>query len=336
MKRTTIKDIASMAGVNVSTVSRALKDHPDIGIELRNKIKELAQVLNYHPNMMAVQLRMQKSNIIGLIYPESIMFFFPSIIKGISEVVQKAGYKLLAMQSNESYEQEVENLRICLENGIDGLFISLSNKTKSLDHLEAFKEAQIPVLMVDKVLESSDFDEALIDDAHATEQCIEYLIKTGCKRILGVFGNENLMITHDRLRAFNNIIWQNRDKGLVSASQFAGDTFTAWTKVEAFYDEFKPDAIFAMSDEIIAGVIPALKKMNVKIPHECSVIGFSDGYLPRILDPQVTYLHHDGLALGKMAAQYLIEKINNPKRNSLPQQLFLPTKLVIGDSTKKL
>ena len=123
MKRATIKDIAAMVGVNVSTVSRALKDHPDIGEGLRNKIKELAQVLNYHPNMMAVQLRKQKSNIIGLIYPEAHMFFFPSIIKGISEVVQKAGYKLLVLHSSESYEREIENVRIC---GILGSFLAIS------------------------------------------------------------------------------------------------------------------------------------------------------------------------------------------------------------------
>ena len=155
MKRATIKDIAAMVGVSISTVSRALKDHPDIGEGLRNKIKELAQVLNYHPNMMAVQLRKQKSNIIGLIYPEAHMFFFPSIIKGISEVVQKAGYKLLVLHSSESYEREVENVRICLENGVDGLFLSLTNETKDLSHLDELKEAEIPVLLVDKVLDTT-------------------------------------------------------------------------------------------------------------------------------------------------------------------------------------
>ncbi len=334
MKRATIKDIAAMVGVSVSTVSRALKDHPDIGEGLRNKIKELAQVLNYHPNMMAVQLRKQKSHIIGLIYPEAHMFFFPSIIKGISEVVQKAGYKLLVLHSSESYEREVENVRICLENGVDGLFISLTNETKDLSHLEELKEAGIPILLVDKVLDSTQYDGITINDEQATQTCIEYLIDTGCKRILGLFGNPNLLITHKRLAGFVDIINQYKDKGLCASHHFMGDTFATWALVEEIYPTFEPDGIFAMSDEIIAGVIPALRKMKVSIPDECSVIGISDGYLPKILDPKVTFLHHNGLALGKMAAAHLIEAIKQPNKQNTAQQLILPTELIIGNSTK--
>jgi LacI family transcriptional regulator len=334
MKRATIKDIATMVGVSVSTVSRALRDHPDIGEGLRNKIKELAQVLNYHPNMMAVQLRKQKSNTIGLIYPEAHMFFFPSIIKGISEVVQKAGYKLLVLHSSESYEREVENVRICLENGVGGLFISLTNETKDLSHLDELKEAGIPVLLVDKVLDTTVYDGITIDDKQATQICIEHLINTGCKRILGLFGNPNLLITHKRLAGFTEIIHQYKNKGICADYRFVGDTFSAWALVEEQFPAFKPDAIFAMSDEIIAGVIPALRKMKVAIPDECSVIGISDGYLPKILDPQVTFLHHNGLALGKLAANHLIETIKQPNKQNAAHQLILPVQLIIGNSTK--
>ncbi len=334
MKRATIKDIAAMVGVSVSTVSRALKDHPDIGLGLRTKIKELAQVLNYHPNMMAVQLRKQKSNIIGLIYPEAHMFFFPSIIKGISEVVQKAGYKLLVLHSSESYEREVENVRICLENGVDGLFISLTNETKDLSHLDELKEAGIPILLVDKVLDTTLYDGITIDDNHATQICVEHIISTGCKRILGLFGNPNLLITHKRLTGFIDIINKYKDNNIFVAHHFVGDTFSAWALVEEIYPTFKPDAIFAMSDEIIAGVIPALRKMKVAIPEECSVIGISDGYLPKILDPQVTFLHHNGLALGQLAATHLIDKIKQTNKQDTAQQLILPTKMIIGNSTK--
>jgi LacI family transcriptional regulator len=335
MKRATIKDIANLVGVSISTVSRALKDHPDIGAELRGKIKEVAVALNYRPNMAAVQLRKQKSNLIGLIYPEAHMFFFPSVIKGISEVVQKHGYKLLVLQSNESYEQEIENVRICLDNGVEGLLISISKETKQLSHLEELKNVDIPVVLIDKVLENNQFDEIIIDDAKATRMCIEYLIHTGCRRILGLFGNPNMVITAKRLEGFKQVVAkQNEAQMVVSQHNFVGNTFDTWQQLEQIYPTFKPDGIFAMSDEIMAGIVPALKRLHVNIPEQCSVIGMSDGYLPKILDPQITFLHHDGLALGKLAASHLIDKIQNGDAQDVARHILLPIELVVGNSTK--
>lgn len=334
MKRTTLKDVAIAAGVNISTVSRALKDHPDIGLSLREKIKRLAVEMNYHPNMTAVQLRKQQSNIVGLIIPEANMFFFPSMIKGISEVIQKSGFKLLVLQSNDDIQQEIENVRICYENGVDGLLMTLSNQTDKLDHLQELKEAGIPVVLLDKVLDNNDFDEVVINDAKGTQLCVDYLINTGCRRILGLFGNRSLMITSKRLDGFNELIDAKTELNMVAECHFVSNTFKAWDCVEEVYPKFKPDGIFAMSDEIIAGVIPALKRLRVAIPDECSVIGISDGYLPKILDPEVSYLHHDGLNLGKMAAHHIIQKIKEKDTNSPHMTLMLSTQLVINQSTK--
>jgi LacI family transcriptional regulator len=332
MKRVTIKDIAALAGVNISTVSRALKDHPDIGHALRDKIKQLAQDLNYHPNMMAVQLRRQKSRTIGLIIPDTNTFFIPSLIKGISQTVKKHGYRLLVLQSGESFEQEIENVHICNEYGVEGLLISLTNKTEHLEHLDVIQEAGISVVLVDKILENTHFDSVTIDDSQATATCLDYLLQTGCTRILGIFGNPKMNISLKRLRGFEDKI--SDYKGIEATHLFADDTFAAWEGVETTFSDFKPDGIFAMSDETMAGVIPALKKMNVKIPEDCAVIGISDGYLPRILDPEVTFLHHDGFNLGKMAAEQLFVRLNQTFEQAGQIRLACPTDLVVNKSTK--
>jgi LacI family transcriptional regulator len=334
MKRVTIKDIAALAGVNISTVSRALKDHPDIGHTLRDKIKQLAQDLNYHPNMMAVQLRRQKSRTIGLIIPDTNTFFIPSLIKGISNRVKQHGYRLLVLQSGESFEQEIENVHICNEYGVEGLLISLTNKTEHLEHLDAIQEAGISVVLVDKILENTHFDIVTIDDSEATATCLDYLLQTGCKRILGVFGNAKMNISLKRLRGFQDKI--SDYQGIEATHLFAGDTFAAWEGVEKTYPDFKPDGIFAMSDETMAGVIPALKKLNVKIPEDCAVICISDGYLPRILDPEVTFLHHDGFNLGTMAAEQLFVRLNQTFEQAGQISLACPTDLVVNKSTKRM
>lgn len=333
MKRATIKDIAAVAGVNVSTVSRALRDHPDIGVTLRTKIKQLANDMHYHPNMLAVQLRKQKSNTIGLIIPEANMFFVPSVIKGISNAVKKAGYRLLVLQSGESYEQELENVAICNEYGVVGLLISLTNETDNLGHLLELKDSGTPIVLLDKSLDNSTIDEVIIDDVEGTQTCIKYLIEIGCKRIMGLFGNPNLMITHKRLEGFLNSVKNfSCENCIESEHHFVDNTFSTWACVEDRFPNFQPDAIFAMSDEIIAGIVPALKKMKIQIPEQCSVIGISDGYLPKILDPHVKFLHHDGYALGELAANQLIKKLTMQTIQDVQERLILPTKLVLNHS----
>jgi LacI family transcriptional regulator len=333
MKRATLKDIALLAEVNISTVSRALKDHPDIGTAVRERVKSIAQQLNYHPNLTAVQLRKKQSNVIGLIIPEAYMFFFPSVINGISEVMQKHQYKLLVLQSSEDFEQEIANVQVCFENNVDGLLISLTKKTTHLEHLMEFKVAGSPVVLIDKVLDNNDFDAVVIDDAAGTQVCLEHLVKTGCRRILGVFGNPNLSITQKRLAGFKSFFETPQYQSIDYSFEFADNTFSALNCVKDIYPDFKPDAIFAMTDEIVAGVVPALKQLKVSIPQDCSVICISDGFLPRILDPELTYLHHDGFAHGKLAATHLIQRIQQKNEDFSSQKLVLDTHLCINDST---
>ena len=334
MKNTTIKDIASLAGVSVSTVSRALKDHPDIGAELRHKIKLIAQEFNYHPNRMAVNLRKQQSGTIGLVLPHILNFFFPSVINGISEVLQNAGYQLLILQSGESLQREIENIRICYENRVDGLLITFTNQTSHPNHLDQFKEENIPIVLLDKSLENSGFDDVTIDDIEAANTCTQYLIHTGAKKVMGVFGNPNLMITAKRLKGFLKVIEDHSSNGVTAQYHFVDSTPEAKACIEQNYHLFQPDAVFAMTDEVLAGAIPALLKLNVEIPTQCAVLGFSDGYLPSILTPEVSYLHHDGFALGQLAATHLLKRINNKQKiNHPPTQLQLKTKLVINQST---
>ena len=112
MKRTTLKDIAKATGLSVSGVSRALKNHPDIGERTKQKVKEVAEALNYSPNLSARSLRTRSSKIIALILPELTDFFFPKLLKGISDTVESKGYSLVFLQSNNSLEKEKELIRL--------------------------------------------------------------------------------------------------------------------------------------------------------------------------------------------------------------------------------
>ncbi|MGE4513317.1 MAG: LacI family DNA-binding transcriptional regulator, partial [Chryseobacterium sp.] len=140
MKRVTIKDLAEMLNISVSTVSRALKDHPDISAAVKLKVKEAAETFNYIPNDFAINFRKKSSRVIGLIIPEMSMFFIPSIIKGISSILHRAGYHYFVLSSEESHSMEEENITTCINSRVDGVLISLTRHTKDISHLEKLKD----------------------------------------------------------------------------------------------------------------------------------------------------------------------------------------------------
>jgi LacI family transcriptional regulator len=335
MKRSTIKDIATLIGVSPSTVSRALKDHPDIGVPLKQEIKRVAEELNYHPNYNAVNLRQQRTNKIGVIIPEFTLFFFPSVIRGITAVTEAEGFQLMVMQCNESAEKEIQNVRICCDNCVDGIIISLSNQTKDLTHLFDAKEFGIPTVIFDKTIDHSGFDEVLIDDEAAASICVHHLIKTGCINIGGVFGNENMSITQKRITGFQKVM-QKFNLPVDGRIKYANNSGESITKTEELIHEFNIDGIFGMSDEVLTGIIPAVKRMNKNIPDDVSIICMSDGVIPNFFEPAVTYLHHSGFEVGKNAAIQLVAHIKNTQENFPPERKILDIKLVTQGSTKKI
>lgn len=339
MKRITIKDLALQLGVNPSTISRALKDHPDISPALREQVKNLAETLHYRPNHMAVNLRRRSSNLVGLIIPEAIMFFYPFLTRAIENVLHQHGYSLIMLPSNELLERETENIQICFDNDVAGLLIAFSRQTKNTDHLELMAEAEVPIVMFDKVLEDAPYDSVVLDDFSDAMTAVRHLAFTGCKRIMGIFGNLNMRITQLRLNGFTAALKQCNMPVSPDNIFFADDPEQAFelTNLAMRWSE-PPDGIFAMSDEIILGALPALLDSGVKIPDACSVICMSDGNLPYFLRPQVTFLRHDGYEVGRLAAEQLCALIKNGehlKPGYASKRTVLQTELVELATTRK-
>lgn len=338
MKRFTIKDIARRLGVNPSTVSRALKDHPDIGPALREEIKKTAVEMNYKPNPLAVQLRQGGSRQVGLVVPEMTMFFYPSVIKGIEEVLHAAGYYLMILASNESNERELENLHICMEQDMAGVLLSLSRHTHVPSNLEWMLDSGIPVVLFDKIMPGLPLDSITLEDSASTVAAVNKLIHTQCANIGGIFGNPNLLITQLRLDGFRLAV---RRAGIAfdeSKIRFADDALDARKAMEEILAlPHVPDGLFIMSDEILIGAMPVLSRSGIRIPEECSVICISDGFLPYCLYPQVSFMHHDGQELGRIAARQLLHKIslaNHPGFDPEPGHIKLETKLVELQTTR--
>ncbi len=331
----TIKDIAKMLGISASTVSRALKDHPDISTETKEKVKGLAKKLNYKPNAIALSLQSNRSRIIGIIVPQIVHHFFSTVISGIEEYAAKKAYNIIITQSNESSEKEIDNCRTLLSGRVDGMIVSRTKDTEDFSHFRNVLKTGTPIVFFDRTCHGIKTDKVIIDDYKAAFEATEYLIKTGCKNLLHFSGPENLKISSKRMWGFADALKRNGfnfDENLI----LQADTFKKGKElIFKLHKEGKlPDGIFTVNDMTAAGVLNALNELNVKVPGEVSVFGFTNGIISKMTYPQLSTVEQNGYLMGYTAAEILINKIENETEEITTK--IISTKLIIRNSTKKI
>ena len=311
MKRITIKDLAEMLNINISTVSRALSNHPDISTAVKLRVKEAAELLNYRPNDFAVNFRKRSSKTIGLIIPQMSLFFIPAVIEGISKTLAKAGFKVFILSSEESLEKEKENMEICCNSNVEGILISVSKNTKNLDHLCVADQMKIPIVLFDKSLSQDQYPQVIFDSEQTAMQCAEKLVSFGCKNIFAIYGDEKLDITIYRKKGFETIILQYPE--ISYHYIFADSSYETIEKLLETDGVENMDGFFAMSDETLLGLNPVLKMRNTDLKHK-KIVAISEGVIPQYLNPLYEYENHSGLEMGILSAEKLLEVI---KENAL-------------------
>ncbi|MDP2423818.1 MAG: LacI family DNA-binding transcriptional regulator, partial [Bacteroidales bacterium] len=197
-----INDIAKALGVSASTVSRALKNHPDISRETREKIQAYAKKVNYRPNALAISLKQQRSYTIGLIIPEIQHHFFSSIISGVEGFAYANGFRVMICQSNEDYTREIINTQALLDHRVDGILVSLGKNTHHFDHFQNLIDHGLPIVFFDRVCEALKTDRLVTDDAEGAKSVTRYMIETGRRNILHLSAPQHLLIGRERCRGY--------------------------------------------------------------------------------------------------------------------------------------
>lgn len=191
----TIYEIADKLGVDSSTVSRALNNSSRVAKSTKDKVWAAAKELGYQRNLLASNLRMNKSNTIGVVVPRISRHFLSSTIAGIEEASYVAGFNVVISQSMEDLNRERRIVNNLISNRVDGVLISVSMETTTGDHLEYFKENNIPLVFFDRCCENvTDSNKVLIDDEQAAYDAVNHLISKGCKSIAHFEGPQNLEI----------------------------------------------------------------------------------------------------------------------------------------------
>jgi LacI family transcriptional regulator len=335
-RKVTIKTIAKELGVSTSTVSKALRDSHEISIETKEKIKAFADHYNYKPNRLALQLRNQKTKVIGVILPKIVHHFFSTVVKGIESGANEKGYHIMVCFSNESYQTEVDNLKVLSNGSVDGLLISVANETlenKDFNHIQELVNEEIPLVMFDRVLSWMNCDKVIVDDVGAGYKATKHLIEKGRNKIAMLSTPAHVNVGMLRQQGYEKALREHNVKSNKELVVEIDEKLEPSEQIEKAFD-LDIDAIFAVNEIYAALAIKIAKNKGIRVPEDISVVGFTDGLISEYSSPSITAIVQHGFTMGKQAVELLIDRIENEGEILPPRTKVISSDLHIRESSR--
>jgi len=336
--RVTIKDLAKRMNLSVSTISRALHNHPSIGAETTKEVWKLAKQLGYFPNSVASNLRRRKTNMIGVIVPRIDITFHSYVISGVEEVAYKLGYNVTIYQSRDSLEREIAITTILQTNMVAGIIACLALETRSCSHFSRFNSLKVPLVFYDRVSNDLEASKVIIDDFDAASRVTQHLIDTGCRKIAHIAGCQTTSIFASRLEGYKAALLRNNlpfDPAMVYCTSNLTYEEGAKGARKLLKLPDLPDGIFCANDYTAIGAIQVIKKAELKIPEDIAVAGFSNYPVSTIIEPALTTIDDRAFEMGKTAARMLIRQIEERDANIASETIVLRTDLIVRESTRR-
>ena len=336
-KEITIYDIAKSLNISAATVSRGLKDHPAISKTTKKRIFDAATQMGYRANSLASNLRLQKTNTIGVIVPRLNSSFMSDAIAGMEKIANKAGYNLIISQSLETAKKEIESSSTMFNNRVDGLLVSLAYDTKNTDHFEQFIKKGIPVIFFDRVFKHKKCPNVVIDNYKAGYELTKHLIQEGAKRVMHISGNLSKNVYADRFKGYKEALEEFNipftDDLLIVNNLSATEGTDAAVKILSM--EQKPDAVFVANDNCAVACMQELKKQGIKIPEDIAFAGFNNDSICGVIEPNLTTVSYQGEEMGELSARILIEHLTNNQELIPGHTHLLNHQLIVRPSSLK-
>jgi LacI family transcriptional regulator len=336
-KEITIYDVARKLDLSPSTISRGLRGHPHIKIETVKRIKAAAEELGYQQNKIASNLRLKRTNTIGLVVPRLNSYFMSGVISGIEKITNSNGFGLIISTSQESAELEKESVFTLFNSRVDGLMVSLASDTSDLNHFDVLFRKNIPVVFFDRIIKRDGCLSVMIDNYHAGYEVTNHLIQQGCKKIVHVGGNLMRNVYNDRYEGYSKALEDNGislNKDLV----FIGDLsrISAKETVKQILNiRPLPDGIFTSNDTSAVSIIIELLRAGLRIPQDICVTGFNNEPICEVIQPNLTSVNYPAEEIGEIVASSLIDTLKN-KRKTLSDTILLNHKLIIRESSRRI
>lgn len=333
--RITIKDLARELGISKSTVSRALRGHPNVKKETREAVKALAEKLDYQPDQVALSLVHRKTFMIGVVVPNVSFPYFSQVLSAAESTAAQAGYQLILCQSHESFETEKKIIQKLVASRIDGLLLSISGETQDFEHIHNLRRRGIPVVLFDRVFGHGTFPQVLVDNFEASFQVTRHLIEEGYRRIAHVAGPQKLLVSQQRLQGYLQALEEagiEEEEDLIVEKGFRRED--GREAVEELMRLAKPpEAILAVSDSAAIGAKAALERLGLRIPDDVALASFNNEAYTAFVEPSITTVSFPLKEMGAEAVRMLLSLLDVPDEQGDPQQKILSTELVVRKSS---
>jgi len=328
-----LEDLANILKVSKVTISKALRDHPDISAETTARVKELADELGYLPNFMAKNLSSLKSNLIGLVVPEIAHFFFSAMIESIFAAASKNKYETVLTVSEEKAEKEKNHVQFLLSMKMDGLIISITQETTDFAIFQKIIQHNVPIVFVDRAPDMPGISSVTVNDRGGAFAATEYAINKGYKNIAKIGGNNNINIGRQRNEGFFEAMKLYDYK--INPDWIIDGGFGH----EAGYNGFKsiykngklPEYILAITYPAALGIYEAAYELGVRIPQDIEITCFGNNTFKHIIPTVFNFVDQPTQKLGEEAVKLILKMINHPKTYE-PEKIVLDTKLLINNS----
>ncbi|QDO93549.1 LacI family transcriptional regulator [Formosa sediminum] len=344
-KKVTLKQIAKELDVSIATVSKALRNSKEISEDTRDKVKAFAKLYHYRPNNIALSLKNRKTKTIGILIPEIVHHFFSKVIQGIEEVANKKGYNVIIGLSNESFDKEVINMEMLANGSIDGFILSISKETLQQQDYHHFNETisqGMPIVMFDRIVNEIACDKVIVDDIKGAKKAVVKLIENQCKHIAIITTKDYVSVgrlrTQGYIEALNEYDIESQSDLILKVDDklVSEDYIDVLEKeiLDLFHNNPNIDGVFAVNELYAITAMKVARKLGKQIPEDLQVIGFTDGVLSRHAMPSLTTVSQHGKKIGAVAAELLIEKLENEVEEERVKTVVIETELIERESTK--
>ena len=322
-KLPTIKEIAKQLNVSVSTVSRALHDHPGIGIRTKMRVQQLARELDYEPNQTAIFFKQRKTFTIGVVIPNLKEEFFSEAINGIEDVATRHKYSVLISQSKDDVERERRIITTMKNNRVDGIIASLGANTTNYDHFTALKKYGIPLVFFDRVPATPGFNKVYSNMNSGTREAIEFLIEKGHRRIGVLNGPEKMQSSKERTETYKQVLIKKRlkiDLGLVANTDLTrDDTYKAMQQLLS--QRPRPTAILVINDYIALDAMQYARQQKLKINKDICFVSYANLPITSYLEtPPMASVEQYPYQQGTKAAEILLHIRDEIDKNGKPAE----------------
>ncbi len=336
-KRTSLKDIAEALNTSVSTVSRALKDHPDISPALKKQIQNMAFERDYKQKQPSAIKNKNFAKTIGIIVPNMVTYFFSAVISGIENYAKEKGYFVVITNSHDRADQEDKCVNHLLEIGACGVISSIAQETKNFSHFSRLTTQNIPLVFFDRVAETNKISSVGIDNTNIARELTSHFHQNGAKHIACLAGPKNLSISVERTAGYLS--------GLINCGLPVNNDYIVNTRLNADSAEKAttellklpepPDALLCINDTVAFGAMRAIRKAGLTIPQDIAISGFTNEMHATVVEPPLTSVAQPTEEMGQEAAKMLIEQIENGIYQ-VPRQVILKSRIEVRKSSQKI